>query len=172
MLNCCDDCYGGLVVNCVCFFEDIVDVVGGVMLLSCVGVCILLYVKYNNVCDVDLDVMFVYVGWMFDVVGVVYLYVVDINGWSGEFDLLCIVEYVCWLFYGMLIVNGGILLEVVSVLIDVGDVDFVVFVCVYIVNLDFVECIVVCVLFVELKIIGWYGGECVGYVDYVWYDVV
>lgn len=42
VLNICDDCYGGLLENCVCFVIEVMCVVVEVVGVDCIGICLFL----------------------------------------------------------------------------------------------------------------------------------
>lgn len=166
--NQCIDVYGGSIENCICLLDEVVCVVVVEIGVECIGVCLLLVIFVNDVYDSQLQLLFECVVECLDVIGgLVFIYVIE-----GVIGGLCdniVFDYVmlCVKFCGLWIVNNGYIKDIVLVVIVFGYVDMIVFGCVFIVNLDLVECLWLGVVLFELDLNMLYGGGLQGYIDYL-----
>ena len=160
------DAYGGPIENRIRFLREILETIGSSVPLSKVGVRISPYAAYNNTRDPEPASTYAYVADMLEDLKVAYVHVADTNGWAGVPDLPKILPIVRPRYKGPLIVNGGLTPQDATRLVANGDVDLVAFGRMFIANPDLPARIRQGGPYNELRKVGLYGGDRVGYTDY------
>jgi len=160
------DEYGGSIENRARFLREIVQAVTSAIPAGKVGVRISPCAAYNNTRDPDPAATYAFVAKMLYELGVAYVHIADTNAWAGAPDLPAMLGIVRPNFRGPIIVNAGITPEAAQTLVASGQADAVAFGRSFIANPDLPERIRRKAALNDVRFVGFYGGDEVGYVDY------
>jgi NADPH2 dehydrogenase/N-ethylmaleimide reductase len=160
------DEYGGPPGNRARIVREVLEAIRDVIPMSKVGVRISPTAFYNNVRDPNPVETYAEVSRLFHEFGVAYVHICDINAWAGNPDLLKLLDMVKPYYHGPIIANAGISPEAAAQLVVDKKVDAVAFGRMFLANPDLPARIRQDGPYNELRYVGLYGGDEIGYTDY------
>lgn len=160
------DEYGGAPEKRARIVREVLEAIRTVVPMGKVGVRISPTAGYNNTRDPNPAETYGCVSKIFQEFGVAYVHICDINAVGGQADLPKILEMVKPHYRGPIIANAGITPQAASELVAAGTVAAVAFGRMFIANPDLPARIQANGPFNEVRYVGFYGGNEVGYTDY------
>lgn len=160
------DDYGGSTEKRARIVQETLEAISSVVPMSNVGVRISPTAAYNNTRDPNPAETYAYISKIFQQFEVAYIHICDTNATAGQADLPKILEMVKPHYHGQVVANAGITPEAAAELVGSGKVDAVAFGRLFIANPDLPVRIRANGPFNELRYLGFYGGNEVGYTDY------